>query len=98
MSSLQPGGAPARPLGKEYAINQLVLFLAITSLACDWERTRTDKSGELEPLTLALCNTALAGHVLAALPVWTKRTQAAFSPCMPTPLPLPALTPCLPQT
>lgn len=40
---------PIAPAGKEYAINQLVLFLAIASLACDWTRTRTDKSGESHP-------------------------------------------------
>jgi hypothetical protein len=45
-----PSPCPISPAaGKEYAINQLVLFLAITSLACDWERTRTEKSGQLHP-------------------------------------------------
>ena len=38
---------PSPPLfpGKEYAINQLVLFLAIVSLECDWDRQRTPDSG-----------------------------------------------------
>lgn len=31
-------------VGKEYAINQLVCFLAIMATSCDWTRRRTDKS------------------------------------------------------
>ena len=34
------------PAGKEYAINQLTLFLAIVATDCDWERKRTPDSGE----------------------------------------------------
>ena len=37
-------------VGKEYAINQLVCFLAILSTTCNWERTRTEKSDEWQYL------------------------------------------------
>lgn len=39
--------ASTHAAGKEYAINQLVLFLSIVSLECEWERERTPQSGEL---------------------------------------------------
>lgn len=53
----------ALPAGKEYAINQLVLFLSIVSLECDWERTRTPQSDDLKcewgpacpPGSIAVC-------------------------------------------
>lgn len=34
------GHGPHYCVGKEYAINHLTVFLAITSLALDWERVR----------------------------------------------------------
>jgi hypothetical protein len=40
------GYGPHYCVGKEYAINQLTLFLAIVSLEADWTRTRTPDSGE----------------------------------------------------
>lgn len=38
------GHGPHYCVGKEYAINQLTLFLALLSTACDWERRRTPDS------------------------------------------------------
>jgi cytochrome P450 family 710 subfamily A protein len=37
-------------VGKEYAINQLVAYLAILSTTCDWARRRTDKSEDWQYL------------------------------------------------
>ena len=88
--------------GKEYAINQLVLFLAITSLACDWTRTRTDKSGEhpkhrdcQHTHTHLLSLLSLDAHCQRWLPVRTLRTLAGAGcsqppvlPCLP-PFPAP---------
>lgn len=44
------GYGPHYCVGKEYAINQLVLFLAITSLGADWTRTRTPDSDKMKYL------------------------------------------------
>lgn len=44
------GYGPHYCVGKEYAINQLVLFLAITALECDWTRTRTPESDKMKYL------------------------------------------------
>lgn len=38
------GYGPHYCVGKEYAINQLVLFLSIVALECDWDRQRTPDS------------------------------------------------------
>jgi cytochrome P450 family 710 subfamily A protein len=38
------GHGPHYCVGKEYAINHLVAFLALASTSLDWERTRTDES------------------------------------------------------
>ena len=51
-----PACPPAPPLtprthtlaGKEYAVNQLVLFLAILSTECDWTRQRTPNSDKMQ--------------------------------------------------
>ncbi|PRW58849.1 cytochrome P450 [Chlorella sorokiniana] len=44
------GYGPHYCVGKEYAINQLVLFLSIVSLECEWERKRTPQSDDLKYL------------------------------------------------
>jgi cytochrome P450 family 710 subfamily A protein len=44
------GYGPHYCVGKEYAINQLVLFLAILSLEVDWTRTRTTDSDKMKYL------------------------------------------------
>ena len=38
------GAGPHYCVGKEYAINQLVCYLAILSTTCDWTRRRTEDS------------------------------------------------------
>jgi cytochrome P450 family 710 subfamily A protein len=40
------GAGPHYCVGKEYAINQLVCYLALMSTSCDWSRRRTDKSDD----------------------------------------------------
>ena len=37
-------------VGKDYAINQLVCYLAILSTSCDWTRRRTEKSDDWQYL------------------------------------------------
>ncbi|PSC76027.1 cytochrome P450 [Micractinium conductrix] len=44
------GHGPHYCVGKEYAVNQLVLFLSIISLECDWDRKRTPKSDDMQYL------------------------------------------------
>lgn len=41
------GHGPHYCVGKEYAINHLVTFLAIVSTSADWTRTRTENSDKI---------------------------------------------------
>ena len=41
------GVGPHMCVGREYAINHLMTFLAILSVSVDWERRRTPKSDEI---------------------------------------------------
>jgi len=58
LTLLLPPLSAMLPAGKEYAINQLVLFLSIVSLECEWERKRTPQSGELRQFRAA-CSCAV---------------------------------------
>jgi cytochrome P450 family 710 subfamily A protein len=44
------GAGPHYCVGKEYAINQLVCYLAVLSTSCDWTRRRTEKSDDWQYL------------------------------------------------
>lgn len=79
--------AAALPAGKEYAINQLVLFLSVVSLECEWERRRTPQSGEPPPLL-----------VRGALPTLLCEPAGAPHPAQDLHAPHPPLTPPLPPT
>ena len=47
------GAGPHRCAGREYAVNHMIVFLAILSTSCTWKRRRTPKSDESEYLPTA---------------------------------------------
>lgn len=75
------------PPGKEYAINQLVLFLSITSLECEWDRQRTPQSGENGGSAPPWPPAAALGPACPQQALF----QPSSSPTLPLPPPLPLL-------